>query len=73
LFGFFLSIENAKTLQDFKVGRRWAALFVKMLEIKYGSLPQWTQDKIAAANANTIEQWAAKLRYLLKFIYRGAI
>lgn len=38
-----------------------SALLTKMLELKYGPLPQWTQDKIAAANAQTIEKWATKL------------
>ena len=37
------------------------ALLTKMLELKYGPLPQWAQDKIAQANAATIEQWAANL------------
>jgi hypothetical protein len=38
-----------------------AALLIKMLELKYGPLPSWAQDKIAQADANAIEQWAAKL------------
>jgi hypothetical protein len=38
-----------------------AALLIKMLELKYGPLPSWAQDKIAQADAISIEQWAAKL------------
>ncbi len=36
-------------------------LLIKMLELKYGPLPQWAQEKIAGAKAATIEQWAANL------------
>ena len=37
------------------------ALFLKMLELKFGTLPTWAQDKIAQASTETIEDWAAKL------------
>ncbi len=36
-------------------------LLIKMLELKYGPLPQWAQDKIAGAKTDAIEQWAANL------------
>jgi hypothetical protein len=36
-------------------------MLCKMLELKYGPLPPWTQDKIAQADSDSIEQWAAKL------------
>ena len=37
------------------------ALLAKMLELKYGSLPDGVRDKLAQADAAAIEQWAAKL------------
>jgi hypothetical protein len=37
------------------------AMLCKMLELKYGPLPLWAQEKIAQADAEAIEQWAAKL------------
>jgi hypothetical protein len=37
------------------------AMLCKMLELKYGPLPQWALDKIAQADAATLEQWAANL------------
>ncbi|MCU7861508.1 MAG: DUF4351 domain-containing protein [Candidatus Thiodiazotropha sp. (ex Lucinoma kastoroae)] len=36
-------------------------LFKKMLELKYGPLPPWVQERIALADAKTIESWAANL------------
>ncbi|MEJ2406663.1 MAG: hypothetical protein P8171_20690 [Candidatus Thiodiazotropha sp.] len=32
-----------------------------MLELKYGPLPPWAQDKITQADTDAIEQWAANL------------
>lgn len=37
------------------------ALFLKMLELKYGTLPDWAREKVAHANGETIENWAAKM------------
>ena len=37
------------------------AFFLKMLELKFGVLPTWAQEKIAQADTETIENWAAKL------------
>ena len=37
------------------------ALFLKILELKFGALPTWAQDKIARANTGTIEVWAEKM------------
>jgi hypothetical protein len=37
------------------------AMLCKMLEIKYGPLPQWVLDKIARSDSATLEQWAANL------------
>ncbi len=37
------------------------ALFLKILELKYGPLPDWVKEKTANANAKTIEIWAAKM------------
>jgi hypothetical protein len=42
-------------------GEGETALLIKMLELKYGPLPPWAREKIAQADANAIEQWAAKL------------
>ncbi|MEJ2619420.1 MAG: Rpn family recombination-promoting nuclease/putative transposase [Candidatus Thiodiazotropha sp.] len=36
-------------------------LLTNMLEQKFGPLPPWAQEKIALANAETIEHWAANL------------
>ena len=36
-------------------------MLCKMLELKYGPLPSWAQDRIAQANADSLEQWAANL------------
>jgi hypothetical protein len=36
-------------------------VLTKMLELKYGTLPQWAQDKVAQADAKTIECWAGNL------------
>jgi len=33
----------------------------RQLELKYGSVPDWAQAKIAAANKDTLEQWGLKL------------
>jgi hypothetical protein len=38
-----------------------ATMLCKMLELKYGPLPQWALDKVSQADAATLEQWAAKL------------
>ncbi len=38
-----------------------AALFLKMLALKYGPLPHWVQERTAQADPRTIERWAAKL------------
>jgi flagellar biosynthesis/type III secretory pathway protein FliH len=38
-----------------------STMFCKMLEVKYGPLPQWALDKIAQADAITLEQWATRL------------
>ena len=40
---------------------KFKKLFIKMLELKFGPLPDWVSEKIAFANADTIEVWAAKL------------
>jgi hypothetical protein len=32
-----------------------------MLELKFGALPPWAQDRIAQADAETIECWAVNL------------
>jgi hypothetical protein len=37
------------------------ALLKKMLELKYGPLPPWAEDKIAQADGAAIEQWAINL------------
>ena len=37
------------------------SLFLKMLELKFGVLPRWVQEKIAQANAENIEDWAEKM------------
>jgi hypothetical protein len=37
------------------------ALLTKMLELKFGALPPWAQDRITQADAETIESWAANL------------
>jgi predicted transposase YdaD len=37
------------------------ALLRKMLELKYGPIPEWVEDRIAQADATDIEQWAANL------------
>jgi hypothetical protein len=37
------------------------ALFIRMLESKFGPLPPWATDKIAQADAESIECWAANL------------
>jgi len=37
------------------------ALFLKMMELKYGSLPDWAHEKIAQAESKTIETWAANM------------
>jgi hypothetical protein len=36
-------------------------LLTKMLVLKFGALPPWAQDRIAQADAETIELWAANL------------
>lgn len=38
-----------------------AILLLKMLELKFGPVPEWVNDKIATGNTKTIESWAAKL------------
>ncbi|MEJ2622661.1 MAG: Rpn family recombination-promoting nuclease/putative transposase [Candidatus Thiodiazotropha sp.] len=38
-----------------------ATMLCKMLELKYGPLPAWAQEKIAQADAATLEQWATRL------------
>lgn len=36
-------------------------MFLKMLELKYGMLPDWAREKIAQADTKTVESWAAKI------------
>lgn len=36
-------------------------LLTKMLELQFGPLPPWAQDKMTQADADTIERWAANL------------
>ena len=38
-----------------------ATLFLKMIELKFDTLPDWANEQIAQADAETIESWAAKL------------
>jgi flagellar biosynthesis/type III secretory pathway protein FliH len=38
-----------------------ATMLCKMLELKYGLLPAWAQEKITQADAATLEQWATRL------------
>lgn len=38
-----------------------ATLLLKMLELKYGSLPSWANEKVTGASATHIERWAAKM------------
>ena len=38
-----------------------ARLLSRQLELKYGPLPQWAKDKIAAANKDALENWGLKL------------
>jgi flagellar biosynthesis/type III secretory pathway protein FliH len=60
--GFKEGIEKGRE-EGREEGRRTGEtiLLTKMLELKYGPLPQWAQDKIAQADAGTIESWAANL------------
>jgi hypothetical protein len=55
--------EQAIRLEGREKGREEGetTLLIKMLELKYAPLPSWVQQKIAQADANAIEQWAAKL------------
>ncbi len=38
-----------------------AYLLSRQLELKFGALPQWVEDKIAAADKNTLENWGLRL------------
>lgn len=38
-----------------------AKLLTRMLEAKFGKAPKWAKEKIAAANARTLEKWAVRL------------
>jgi hypothetical protein len=49
--------------QGIEQGRKTGeiTLLSKMLELKFGALPPWAQDRIAQADAETIESWAVNL------------
>jgi hypothetical protein len=38
-----------------------AALLLRLLESRFGALPDWARDRIAAADTAALEQWGLRL------------
>lgn len=68
-----LILEEVETMTDLdealrnsKVGQKWvreeaARLLTRQLETLFGKLPRWAKQKIAAAEATQLDDWAVRL------------